>query len=69
MVTNTKHTLNKSCSCRMCRLGRGRPAGQLVRQKNNRKLRRRGKQELAAVRDGADAETVSTGPIGSPYTD
>jgi hypothetical protein len=69
MVTNTKHTLNKSCSCRMCRLNRGSGYGQTVRTANNRRLRRKGKQALDAVKQGADPESVTLGPITSPYTD
>mgnify|MGYP001603510845 CR=1 FL=1 len=68
MVTNTKHTLNKSCSCRMCRLGRGSSFGQVVRAKNNRKLRRTGKQTLDKARKTGDLD-VGLGPITSPYTD
>lgn len=68
MTTNTKHTMNKSCSCRMCRLGRGSNAGQLVRKANNRKLRRKGKQALDRVARGT-AEDAVLGPITSPYTD
>lgn len=51
MVTNTKHTLNKSCSCRSCLRGRGSSFGQVVRNANNRKLRRQGKQALSTVRE------------------
>lgn len=65
MVTNTKHTMNKSCSCSQCMRGRGSSAGQLVRKKNNRKLRRIGKQALAK----ADLDEVALGPITSPFTD
>ena len=68
MVTNTKHTMNKSCSCRMCRLNRGSAFGQTVRKKNNRKLRRTGKQALDRARKTGELD-VALGPITSPYTD
>mgnify|MGYP001593115029 CR=1 FL=1 len=68
MVTNTKHTLNKSCSCAQCLRGRGSEAGKVVRARNNRKLRRIGKQTLDKARKTGELD-VALGPITSPYTD
>jgi hypothetical protein len=68
MVTNTKHTLNKSCSCRMCRRGRGSVWGQQVHRSTNRKLRHEGKAKLAEARKDGDLEVVLN-PTGSTYTD
>jgi hypothetical protein len=63
-VNNSKHTMHKSCSCSMCKRGRGSSFGQEVRRANERKLRRLAKEALRR-----DPENAEVAPISSPYTD
>ena len=63
-----KATFHKSCSCVVCRLGRGRGWGQFARHKNERKLRRRARVALEKVVRG-QADDAIVAPISSPYTD
>lgn len=65
MVKGTQH---KSCSCYMCKRGRGTAHGQFVRNQNERKLRRMARKATDAVVRG-DTEDAVLGHIGSPYTD
>lgn len=63
-----KGTFHKSCSCAMCRFGRGTKAGQKTKRRNERKLRQLSKRKLDdVVKRGADDAEIA--PIGSPYTD
>lgn len=59
-----KGTQHKSCSCDYCKAGRGTKAGQDIRKRNERKLRRITRQQLK--QHGGDAIIA---PISSPYTD
>jgi hypothetical protein len=63
-----KGTFHKSCSCPMCRYGRGRGWGQFIKNRNERKLRRKAKRALSEVVRGAATDAV-VAPISSPYTD
>lgn len=60
-----KGTQHKGCSCNQCRYGRGTKRGQLIRQRNERKLRRTTKLELKLK----EPEEALIGHISTPYTD
>ena len=64
MPMHSKNTMHKSCSCRMCKLGRGTKAGQGVRHANEKKLRQLWRRTLQRL--GIEADSA---PISSPYTD
>lgn len=64
MVTNTKST-PKSCSCGMCRRGKGTKTGKFYMRADERAFRRLAKVQL--LRYGEDDDTPLAAPRGGYY--